>query len=109
MMQAFGNRYINVRKYLCEDGLADAGITPTVQDRSRLASGLVPASFLATSGSQELNGKAYMLIGKLVYSRMESLGYFSEVFDELGITETTKQILKEDPTYFERILKNSLK
>ena len=109
MMQAFGNRYINVRKYLCEDGLADAGITPTVQDRSRLASGLVPASFIATSGSQELNGKAYMLIGKLVYSRMESLGYFSEVFDELGITETTKQILKEDPTYFERILKNSLK
>lgn len=109
MMQAFGNRYINVRKYLTEDGLADAGITPTAQDRARRSSGMVPASFLATSGSQELNGKAYTLIGKLVYNRMQSLGYFDEVFNELGITETTKQILKEDPTYFDRILKNSLK
>ena len=40
---------------------------------------------------------------------MESLGYFNEVFEELGITETTKQILKEDPSYFDRIIKNSLK
>ena len=109
MMQAFGNRYINVRKYLNEDGLADAGITPTIQDKSRVASGLVPASFLATSGSLELNGKAYALVGKLVYSRMESLGYFNEVFEELGINETVKQILKEDPSYFDRIIKNSLK
>ena len=109
MMQAFGNRYVNVRKYLTEDGLADAGIAPTIQDNSRVASGLVPASFLATSGSLELNGKAYALIGKLVYSRMESLGYFSEVFEELGINETTKQILKEDPSYFDRIIKNSMK
>ena len=109
MMQAFGNRYVNVRKYLTEDGLADAGIAPTIQDNSRVASGLVPASFLATSGSLELNGKSYALIGKLVYSRMESLGYFSEVFEELGINETTKQILKEDPSYFDRIIKNSMK
>lgn len=109
MMQAFGNRYINIRKYLIEDGLADAGISPTYQDTNRLNSGLVPSSFLATNGSLELNGKAYALIGKLVYSRMESLGYFSEVFEELGINETTKQILKEDPSYFDRIIKNSMK
>ena len=47
-------------------------------------------------------------IGKLVYERMESLGYFDEVFDELAIRETTRQILKDDPAYFERILKNRL-
>ena len=34
---------------------------------------------------------------------------FDEVFDELSIRETTKQILKDDPDYFERILKNTLK
>ena len=109
MMQAFGNRYINVRKYLCQDGLADAGITPTNQDKTRIASNKVPMSFMTANGSVELNGVAYTLIGKLVYDRMVSLGYFQEVFDELNITETTKQILKEDPTYFERIIKNSLK
>ena len=40
---------------------------------------------------------------------MESLGYFDEVYDELNIKETTKQILKEDPTYFERIIKTTIK
>ncbi|MBQ3275484.1 MAG: hypothetical protein IJH47_00305 [Oscillospiraceae bacterium] len=109
MMQAFGNRYINVRKYLIEDGLADAKINPTAQDKVNISMHRVPVSFTTSSGSNELNGKAYALIGKLVYSRMESLGYFDEVYDELGIRETTKRILKEDPGYFERIIQNSLK
>ena len=108
MMQAFGNRYINVRKYLVEDGLADAGITPTSDDKLRMPQGMVPASFISTSHAIELNGKAYTLIGKLVYDRMESLGYFDEVYDELGIRETTLQILKEDPNYFDGIIRNAL-
>ena len=108
MMQAFGSRYINVRKYLIEDGLSDAGITPTKKDNSNIAAKKVPASF-TTASSAELNGKAFTLIGKLVYDRMESLGYFDEVFEELSIRDTMKQILKEDPGYFERILNNSLK
>lgn len=108
MMQAFGNKYINVRKYLIEDGLADAGITATKQDNKDIALGKVPGSFRAFANSAELNGKAYTLVGKLVYERMESLGYFDEVYDELSIRETTRQIIRDDPTYFERILKNRL-
>ena len=57
----------------------------------------------------ELNGKAFTLIGKLVYDRMENLGYFNEIYEELAIRETMKQILKEDPGYFDRIISNSLK
>ena len=109
MMQAFGNRYINVRKYLIEDGLADAGITPTKRDTLNIAKKKVPESFTPTPDSAELNGKAYTLIGKLIYDRMESLGYFDEVFEELAIRDTMKQILKDDPGYFDRIIKNSLK
>ena len=109
MMQAFGNRYINVRKYLIEDGLSDAGISPTNKDRNNLAIKKIPASFTSTASGVELNGKAYTLIGKLIYDRMESLGYFDEVYEELSIRETTKQILKDDPGYFERILTNTLK
>ena len=55
------------------------------------------------------NGKAYTLIGKLIYDRMDSLGYFDEVYEELAIRDTMKQILKDDPGYFERILNNRLK
>ena len=109
MMQAFGNRYINVRKYLVEDGMADAGLSPTKKDSICINEGMVPDSFVSDANGIELNGKAYALIGKLIYSRMESLGYFDEVYDELNIKETTKQILKEDPTYFERIIKNTIK
>ena len=108
MMQAYGNRYINIRKYLMEDGLSDAGISATKQDKKDIEEGKVPTSFTANSAGLELNGKAYILIGKLVYDRMENLGYFDEVYEELAIRETTKQILRDDPTYFERILKNSL-
>ena len=108
MMQAFGNRYINVRKYLIGDGLTDAGITPTKKDKENIEKGKVPVSFLATENGLQLNGRAYTLIGRLVYERMESLGYFDEVYDELAIGETTKRILKDDPSYFERILKNRL-
>ena len=108
MMQAFGNRYINVRKYLIGDGLRDAGITPTKKDNAAIKAGKVPVSFLVTEKGLELNGRAYTLIGRLVYERMESLGYFDEVFDELAIGDTTLRILKDDPTYFERILKNRL-
>ena len=81
----------------------------TSQDKQYISAGRVPLSFLSTSSSVELNGKAYTLLGKLVYSRMESLGYFDEVYDELSIKETTKRILKDDPGYFDRIIQNTLK
>ena len=109
MMQAFGNHYINVRKYLCEDGMTDAGLTPTKQDTEDIKYGIVPTSFRSASGDAELNGKAYQLIGKLVYDRMNSLGYFDEVVNELYIKETTRALLKDDPEYLDRVIENSLK
>ena len=102
MSQAFGEHYINVRKYLCTDGLSDAGITPTDNDVSNMQRGIVPESLRSPRGDAELSGKAYMLIGKLVYDRMEKLGYFDEIKKELCIEETKKQLLKDDPDYFTR-------
>ena len=49
------------------------------------------------------------MIGRLIYNRMESLGYFDEVYTELGIKDTTMKILKDDPTYFTRVLNNAVK
>lgn len=109
MMQAFGNRYINVRKYLCGDGLSDANISKTAEDSMAIDANAVPPSFLTSANSIELNGKANKLIGRLIFSRMESLGYFDEVYSELRITDTTKQILKENPTYFEDIINSVIK
>lgn len=106
MLQAFGSHYINVRKYLCEDGLKDAGISPTKTDTSDRNQGYVPTSFRSANSSAELNGAAYALIGKLVYERMDRLGFFDEVRKELNIDRTVRDILAKDSHYFENQLKN---
>ena len=109
MLQAFGNRYINIRKYLLGDGYADAGLKETSEDSYSISANAVPPSFLVSAHSTELNSTAHKLLGKLIFSRMESLGYFDEIKDELHLNETTKQILKDEPAYFETIIKNTLK
>ena len=91
MLQEYGDRFINVRKYFCSDGLSDAGITATQQDTRDIAKGLVPTSLRSSAEPSELNAKGYRLLGQLVYNRMEKLGYFDEVKDELGITALEKQ------------------
>ena len=104
MLQAFGNHYINIRKYLMVDGLTDAGITASKEEKLVIQQGRVPTSFRSNASGADLNGTAYKLIGKLVYERMESLGYFDEIRQELGLDKTTQEILKTNPKYFETIL-----
>lgn len=104
MLQAFGDRYINLRKYLMEDGLRDAKISATSKDKTNIANGSVPSSFRSNASGADLNGVAYELLGKLVYERMDRLGYLDEVRTELNLEKIVKDILKEDPEYFENHL-----
>ncbi len=48
---------------------------------------------------------AYQLLGQLVYERMELLGYFDEVRQELRLDKITQDLVKEDPAYFDKALK----
>ena len=92
MLSEFGDHYINLRSYLMSDALKDAGISPTSSDQSKLNSNEIPPSLLASKNSAELNATSYKLLGGIVYDRMESLGYFDEVVNELGIKETRKEL-----------------
>ena len=102
LLQEYGDHFINVRKYLCSDGLADAGLTATKQDTDDIAHGLVPSSLRSTADPSELNATGYKLVGTLVYNWMDRLEYFKEVKDELGITALEKldrqQQAKPEPT-----------
>ena len=109
MMQAFGNRYISIRKYLLGNGYIDSGLSPTSTDQYYIGNNIVPPSFRVSSDSMELNSISHKLIGKLIFTRMESLGYFDEIKEELNLTETTKQILKDNPSYFDTMIKTILK
>ena len=92
MMQAFGDKYINLRKYLCSDALADAGLVATHEDSLQMQSGVIPATFKSSAGEGELTATVYELLGKLVYDRMNKLGYFDEVMSGLKIDLAAKQL-----------------
>ncbi len=85
LLQAFGENFINARSYFCSDGLNDAKMQPTVEDRKDIAQGNVPSSLRNPLAPEELNAAGYELLGKLLYARMDRLGWFEEVKDELGL------------------------
>ncbi|MBQ8075198.1 MAG: hypothetical protein IJ237_04350 [Oscillospiraceae bacterium] len=99
MVQEYGDHFINVRKYLCGDGMNDAGLEATKQDTDDIAHGLVPSSLRSTADPSELNATGCRLVGKLVYNWMDKLGYFKEVKDELGITALEKQDRQQQAGY----------
>ena len=91
MLQEFGDHYLNIRQYLATDGMNDAGLSPTSTDKSKMNQGYVPDSLKTKVDGKELNAKGYELVGQLLYNKMDKLGYFKEVKDELGVTALEKQ------------------
>ena len=85
MQKAFGDHFVNIRKYLITDAMDDAKLKPTANDNRQIMKGLVPDSLRSAAGAVELSSTAYKLIGQLIYDQMDRLGYFAEVKEELGI------------------------
>lgn len=56
MKLKYGNHYINLRKYMIEYGLSDAGLYPTEADITAIENGEVPPSLLYSDG---IHGNAY--------------------------------------------------
>ncbi len=104
MLAAFGNKYISIRQYL----IGDVYTSGTSENEEYVRNGLVPPMYKVSAKSEELNSVGHALVGKLLYSRMDSLGYFDEIKSELGIADVTQKILKKQPEYFETIIRNSL-
>lgn len=95
MLQEFyGNQYINLRQYMSIKGIEDANyffdanINATEEDKARMALGMTPECL--ESDGLHFNKYGYMLIGKLIYDRMEALGYFDPVIE----TITTQMTLQ---------------
>lgn len=69
----FGDRYLDVRRYLIDHGLEDAGITPTSQDNTDVANDTVPASL--RSDSIHLVAASYTLVGNLAARQIIARGW----------------------------------
>lgn len=69
----FGRRFLAIRKYMVEFGLQDAGITPTTQDNTDMANGVVPTSL--RSDSVHWTAAGYTIMGQQVFNRIRELGW----------------------------------
>lgn len=72
----FGEHFLDIRKYLLEQGLFDAGIAPTKQDEKDLAAGEIPSSLRV----DEVHGNEafYRIIGEQVLKKLEELHYIAQ-------------------------------
>ena len=76
MSLKYGNHYINLRKYMIEYGLDDAGLTPTEADTEAISKGDVPPSLLYSDGIHG-NSKFYNILANLVNKKGIELGYWN--------------------------------
>lgn len=72
LTKRYGNRYFNWRKYLVENGLSDAGITPTEADNTAISEGKVPPSLL--SDGLHPNDAGHLVLGTKLYKVLKSIG-----------------------------------
>lgn len=76
LAEAFGEHFLDIRSYLLENGLSDAGIKPTKKDKKDIEKGEIPPSLRvdAVHGNEEF----YRIVGELVYEKLQKLDYIKE-------------------------------
>lgn len=72
-----GAYFVDVVAWMSKYGLAYAGITPTAQDVTDMADGIVPVSLSASNADRHYNQTGYGIVGMLVAKRMKDLGWYS--------------------------------
>ena len=65
----FGTHFLNLRKWICENGLERAGLTATEEDRTAIAKGQMPPSLM--SDGVHFNQHGYQIIGEAVFERLD--------------------------------------
>lgn len=73
LLQTFGDRFVDVRRYLIDHGLEDAGITPTTQDNTDVAGDTIPSSL--RSDSVHLTAAGYTLVGNFIARQIQARGW----------------------------------
>ena len=84
MAAEYGEKYINLREYLCTEGLETAGLKGTEEDIMMMQRGMTPAS-LMIEDKCHFNEHGYRIIGKLIFDRMDQLGYFEQIKNTVEI------------------------
>ena len=73
LASAFGDHFLDIRRYMLNYGLADAGIEPTSNDLADIKRGEIPGSL--RNDYVHGNSVYHKLLGEQIYRRMQYLGY----------------------------------
>jgi len=73
--EEYGEHYFDIRSYLMNEGLKDAGIEATPEDIKAMEEGHVPQSLRSDDG--HFNAIGYRLIGQQVYKKLLEMGYIN--------------------------------
>lgn len=77
--ERFGANFLNLRKYMVDNGLTENGLTATEEDTARIAKGLVPTSLLRGNNDEDLtHPNAYGANSQMLayYHKGVELGYW---------------------------------
>ncbi|MCC2706182.1 hypothetical protein [Intestinibacter bartlettii] len=74
LKKEYGSHFLNIKKYLIQNGLKDANITATKQDKADVGNSIIPTSLR----SEGINGNStyYKLVAQQVFNKINELGYF---------------------------------
>lgn len=78
MYQTFGEHFVDVRKYILEYGLSDAGITATDNDKQAIQSGEMPPSLIYQGDGYGVHflPAGYKIVAAQIYKKGIELGYW---------------------------------
>ena len=83
----YGNKFLDFRKYLLENGLNDSGLTASSQNLENIRNGEIPISL--RSDNIHGNNYYYTMLGKQLKNKIIELNYLSD--DQLKVLGVTKQ------------------
>lgn len=82
----YGDKFLDIRTYLLENGLSESGITATDQDIEDIKNGEIPISL--RSDKVHGNKYYYTILGKQLADKITSLDYLtSEQLEYLGVSK----------------------
>lgn len=77
MLNEYGDKYLNLRDYLCSDAIYDAGLTPSNEELEEMEQGIVPESL--RKDAIHYNEYSTPLVAKHIMNKLYELGYFDEL------------------------------
>lgn len=96
LQATYGSRFIDIRRYLIDHGMADAGLVPTTEDLANIAADTIPVSLRASGDPLHLNSTAYGVVAQQVYTRLLDLGWLSGSYPEPVGPPVNENILASD-------------